>query len=139
MEDKGWLTSERVVQDDKPNKKVYSLADAGREELKNWLSTPEADINDAMSVRSAFLMRVFFAGEISDEQAISMLRAFREKCLESLSSFNSVHEIIMDKGAAADNVDRKKYWEITAQYGKNHYQASLQWVENAISMLEGEK
>ena len=30
MEDLGWLTSERVIQEDKPNKKVYSITAEGK-------------------------------------------------------------------------------------------------------------
>ncbi|WP_394701574.1 PadR family transcriptional regulator [uncultured Enterococcus sp.] len=41
MEEKGWLLSEEVVQTEKPNKRVYSLTEAGKQELQSWLSTPE--------------------------------------------------------------------------------------------------
>lgn len=40
MECHGWLTSERIIQNDKPNKRVYTITDSGKEELGNWLSMP---------------------------------------------------------------------------------------------------
>ena len=52
MERCGWLTSERIIQNERPNKRVYTITDSGKEELKNWLSLPETDIADAMHVRS---------------------------------------------------------------------------------------
>lgn len=136
MEKKGWLISERVVQEDKPNKKVYSLTETGEEELKKWLATPEADIENALSIRSAFLMRVFFAGETTEEEALVLLRAFREKCLESISANDSVYESIENYGKREVNEKRMKYWELTARFGEIHQKAALEWVEEAISRLE---
>ncbi len=40
MERKGWLTSERVIQSEKPNKRVYSITEEGRREFRDWLSEP---------------------------------------------------------------------------------------------------
>ena len=135
----GWLTSERVIQDDKPNKRIYSLTNAGREELKKWLSTPEADIREAMTVRSAFLMRVFFAGETSDGQVLSMLHAFRQKCAESALALNAVPETIVKYGAEVDSTKRAKYWELAALFGEIYYRAEMEWVEKAIATVEGKE
>jgi DNA-binding PadR family transcriptional regulator len=140
MEDNGWLTSERVIQNEKPNKKVYTITAVGRKELKNWFSSPEKDIGEAMRGRNAFLMRVFFAGETDDAQAISMLRAFREKCAEAISQLASVPGVITDYGALVDGGDvRTKYWKIVAMHGEVYYRAEIEWADKAISMLEGNK
>jgi DNA-binding PadR family transcriptional regulator len=139
MERNGWLTGKRVIQNERPNKRIYTITSAGEEELKSWLSSPEKDIGDAMRVRNAFLMRVFFAGEMSDEQAIAMLRAFHAKCAETVSRFGSVPSAIADYGALVDNAARTKYWKIVALYGEAHYCAEMKWVERAISILEEKK
>lgn len=137
MENKGWLTSERIIQNEKPNKRVYSLTAEGKEELKNWLSSPETDIREAMSIRSAFLMRVFFAGETNDEQALLLLHAFREKCIETISQFDTIPGAIVEYGAVVDSAERTKYWKIAALFGELYYRAEMEWVERAITFLEG--
>jgi DNA-binding PadR family transcriptional regulator len=138
MEGNGWLTSERVIQNEKPNKKVYTITAVGKNELKNWLASPEKSIGEAMCVRNAFLMRVFFAGETDDAQALSMLRAFREKCAEAISRFASIPESITGYGASVDGgAARTKYWKIAAMFGEVHYRAEMEWVDRALSMLEG--
>jgi DNA-binding PadR family transcriptional regulator len=137
MEHSGWLTGERVIQNDKPNKKVYAITADGKHELKNWLASPEKDIGEAMCVRNAFLMRVFFAGETDDAQALSMLRAFRAKCAETVSRFASVQGAITNYGAlVGDDAARIKYWGIVAMYGEAHYHMEMEWVDKVISMLE---
>jgi len=48
MEKSGWLVSERVMQSEKPNKRVYSITAKGKAEFIDWLSSPNFDIKNAM-------------------------------------------------------------------------------------------
>jgi hypothetical protein len=137
MERNGWLSSERVIQDEKPNKRIYSITSAGKNELDKWLDAPEADISEAMTVRSAFLMRVFFAGETDDEEALCMIRAFRAKTLEAAAKLGTVPDSITEYGKAVGNSSlRTKYWKLAALFGEIFYRAETEWAEKAISILE---
>jgi len=40
MEDDGWVHATPVVQHGRPDKKVYTVADAGRAELARWIAEP---------------------------------------------------------------------------------------------------
>ncbi len=40
MEGAGWLSSEAVAQEGRPDKKVYSVNEAGRAELARWIAAP---------------------------------------------------------------------------------------------------
>ncbi|MEM1486244.1 PadR family transcriptional regulator [Oscillospiraceae bacterium PP1C4] len=136
MERHGWLTSERIVQNEKPNKRVYTITGLGKEELGYWLSMPESDIVDAMRVKSAFLMRVFFAGETSTEQSLEMLRTYRQKCIEASKQMNAAYDAISEYATIVGNNKKSKYWEITALYGNAFFHAGLTWVDKAIAILE---
>lgn len=139
MERRGWLTSERIIQNEKPNKRLYTITDSGKEELGNWLLSSESDIADAMHLKSAFLMRVFFAGEMGTEQSLEMLRAYREKCLESIKGMSAAYDAISEYGAVVGDNRKSKYWEITALHGEAFYDAGLKWVNKAIAILEDMK
>lgn len=138
MERHGWLTSQRVIQSEKPNKRVYTITEGGKEELVKWLSSPESDIVDAMHVRSAFLMRVFFAGETSIQQSLEMLRRYRQKCLESSEGLRVAYDAISDYGAIVSDEKKSKYWEIVVLYGEAFFDAGLSWTDKAIAILEEE-
>ena len=58
MEQDGWLTSERIIQDEKPNKRVYSITEKGRVELLKWLSTPETDVKSTLTTKNALPPRM---------------------------------------------------------------------------------
>ncbi len=136
MEQQGWLTSQRVIQNEKPNKRVYTITDNGKDEFKNWLSKPESDISDAMSVKSGFLMRMFFAGETSIGEALNMLYAYREECSEQIRNMNAAHNAIAEYGAIVKDDQRIKYWKIAALYGDEFFQAGLSWTDKAIAVLK---
>jgi DNA-binding PadR family transcriptional regulator len=138
MENCGWLRSERVIQGDKPNKRLYSVTPEGKEALAEWLFEPEADVADAMTVRNAFLMRVFFAGETGDARALALLRSFRDKSIETAAELNSAFGAV-DAYSGAVNYDerRTKYWRLSVMYGESFCRAGLEWAEKAIAILEG--
>lgn len=137
MEGNGWLSSQRVIQSEKPNKRVYTITEDGKEELFKWLSLPETDISNAMSVKSAFLMRVFFAGEMSKEKSLEMLRTYREKCLESSKELGAAYGAISEYKGTVDDT-KSKYWEMSVLYGESFFGAGLNWADKAIAILEKE-
>lgn len=136
MEQNGWLTSQRIMQTEKPNKRVYTITDSGKSELMNWLLLPEPDIADAMRVKSAFLMRVFFAGETNVEQSLDMLRTYRDKCLESKKSLNAAHAASSEYGMTLGDEKKSKFWVLSILYGESFYNASIDWADKAIAILE---
>ena len=139
MERRGWLTSERVIQNDKPNKRVYSVTDSGKQEFHNWLSTPESDIDDALHVSSGFFMRVFFAGETTDHQSIELLRVYRDKCAEKSIGMDAAHGAISEYQNAMEDDVKARYWKLTAMYGEVFYRAGIEWADKAIAILEEER
>ncbi len=137
MERSGWLTSEWIIQSEKPNKRVYTITDKGKEELARWLSAPESDVADAaMRTKSAFLMRVFFAGETSVERALEMLRAYRKQCLEHSLGMNAAWDAIPSYEASVNDAGKTQYWKIAALYGDAYFRAGLEWADKAIALLE---
>ncbi|MDR2056554.1 MAG: PadR family transcriptional regulator [Desulfovibrio sp.] len=135
MERSGWLTATRVVQEGRPNKKLYALTDEGKQALTGWLSDAEGAIAEALCVRNAFLMRVFFAGELPPERAVSLLRAFREQCGQALEKLGDTSRAIAEYSALVSAESRNKYWRIVAMFGESFYRAELEWADRALSLL----
>ncbi|WP_067828633.1 PadR family transcriptional regulator [Nocardia inohanensis] len=40
MDEQGWVVAEAIAQEGRPDKKVYTVSDAGREELIRWIAEP---------------------------------------------------------------------------------------------------
>ena len=57
LEKEGWVKKSIVEQEDKPNRKEYSITKSGRAELRRWLTTPLPPA----PVREAWLIQFFFS------------------------------------------------------------------------------
>ena len=68
LEKDGWVEKEIVVQENRPNRKVYSITDMGQQELYRWLVTPITQHDH----RNAALIQVFFAGQLSNEEILEI-------------------------------------------------------------------
>jgi DNA-binding PadR family transcriptional regulator len=137
MENMGWLTSERVFQEEKPNKRVYSITPLGKAELLKWLSSP--DIGSEGGVKSAFLMRIFFAGDVGKGQTLKMLREYREQCAALSLGIDEAQNAIAEDEALGTNPKHIKYWKLTALHGEIYYRAGMEWADKAIALLEDEE
>lgn len=133
MEKLGWLTSEIVFQKDKPNKKKYSITDAGKLELQSWLA--ENSWDKETQVRSPFLMKLFFSGERSTDENIAMLKNYKIKCMEAMTSLDETDSII-DHYLSVSTNQRALYWKLVADFGKSYMKMCLDWAEHTIKILE---
>jgi len=135
MEQKGWLTSERIVQDEKPNKRVYTITEKGKTELMDWMTTPEADVNKALTGKSAFLFRVLLAGSLNKEQSLALLRSFRAVCLARKTEQKDIRSAISEDETKYDH-GQLLFFELAALHGEMMNKTRLEWVEKAIDIVE---
>ena len=135
MEQHGWLVSERVIQEDRPNKRVYSITDKGKAEFLRWLSSPGADIKNATRVKSVFFMRLFFAGETTPEQALDLLYVYREQCLTGMTEMDEAYKLSLQTETLYDP-EEAVYWKLIMMHGEMMRRARLEWVEKAIKILK---
>jgi DNA-binding PadR family transcriptional regulator len=81
-----YVTMEVVVQDNRPNRKVYTMTKAGREELRRWLQQPPP----VQAPRSAGLIQVFFAGQLSDAEILQKFEMVAEYCRQALEVYQTI-------------------------------------------------
>jgi DNA-binding PadR family transcriptional regulator len=136
MEKKGWLTSEYEMQTDKPNKKRYTITKSGRQELKNWLN--HGRLEDAMTIRSAFMMEIFFSGERSTRENLEQLKTFADLCEKSLVRMDEADASVSNYEKVTKESDRVLYWMLTASFGRRYFEMCLRWAKDAIQILEEE-
>ena len=140
MEDLGWLTSERVIQEEKPNKKVYSITSQGKEELLKWLLLPDTGLDG--EIKSPLLMRIFFAGEAGEQgrvQAIKLLRELKQWCMSYRANIENVLKEIVEDEAGGAYSNHVKYWKIVALSGEMSLNYHIDWADKAIAILEEEE
>jgi DNA-binding PadR family transcriptional regulator len=139
MEKSGWLASERVVQEDKPNKKVYTITSEGKEELLRWLET--TDITNESAAKNPLLMKIFFAGEMGEQGLEQMLKLLEECKLQGMAfieTMNNIVKMLDEDEKEGKYTNHIKYWRIVALSGQISAKRQIEWVEQSIAILQEE-
>jgi len=128
----GFVEMEKVPQEDRPDRKVYSITEAGRAELMKWLSGPPP-LGDA---RNAALIQVFFAGQLSDEEILAKFEGFAAILRAILAQYNQIPAQIVPYQQEISSQREHFFWMLTLDNGIRSMQASLEWAENVIEQLK---
>lgn len=118
------IATEVIVQDGKPNRKVHTLTDSGRQELSDWLDSPL----ERQRVKLPFLARLFFIAEHGDDAAQRLLTEAIEQTSAELADFEDIE---VDPSQDLAGFLRAA----TLDYGKTMANAELQWLKQLRNSL----
>lgn len=131
LEAEGLVQSEVIPQEGKPNRKQYNITQAGRAELRRWVSTPLP----VEAKREAWLIQVFFAHQLDNQEIVNLFENRIERLRRSLAECQEVEEHI-DRNS--DHGKRKRLqslWQLTLDYGIHYYENEINWLEKALPIV----
>jgi DNA-binding PadR family transcriptional regulator len=129
----GLVTFELVTQTSKPNKKVYTITDAGREALCAWMNTPK----DRRAVKDPLLMRAWIVGIVDPELAISQFQDALAEYEQRCEALRQVEMAARSDGAYETTPDNE--WlgaALALRCGTMSAEAYRDWLIWAIEQLE---
>ncbi len=133
LEKKGYICGKTVIQSERPNKKIFSITDAGKKVFMDWLT--EGAGEDDTHFKSAFLMKVFFGGNMTPIQSADMLREFKRNCEAYLKKMEFIPKSIENYGSNK-NVCQTIYWQFTADFGYSFIKTCIEWAGCCIEKIE---
>lgn len=119
----GLVDFEEILQDGKPDRKVYSITEKGREELMRGLD----NTNPSHKVRSEFLATIWFANLLTDEQVNTI---FDNKLAEIDKTCALINEFM-----AVDSSHATNGAEFVAGFGQHMLRSIKQYIEENRDML----
>ena len=129
--EQGWAEVEIIEQNDRPDRKVYHITPAGREELRRWLAGP-VPIQDN---HSAPLIQVFFAGQLSDEQILEKFETAAATLRVIIEHYQQIPPIIQQYTQEIATPRDAFCWNLTLELGMKSMQAELEWAESIIQRI----
>ena len=129
LEHAGLVESELVVQQHRPNRKLYRLTPQGQAELEEWLkeSAPERFTKDE------FLAKLFFCGQTSDEIALQHLIEHRQALETQLAHMEWVLQTYTQRPARRPHL--LEYQLLVREYKAETLRADLSVTQGAIARL----
>jgi len=131
LESEGMVESQVIQQEGKPNRKQYEITDAGKTELRRWVSTPLP----VEVPRAAWLIQVFFAHNLTNEEIANLFEK-RIECLRIYLSQCELAQKTVDENYKKVGVKRlQNLWQLTLDYGVDHYQNEITWLEKTLPVV----
>jgi len=121
-----------ITQDSKPSRKVYHLTAAGKIELFRWLNEPQPSVE----VRLAWLIQIFFAGRLSDDQVIKLLEHQLNLLQQRLKGYSAIPEENRER-MSEDDPREKFFWMLTVDYGVAQSISQVKWIQAVIETIKG--
>lgn len=128
LESEGLARCRVEPRDGRPDRKVYSISDAGRRELDAWLASP---VDDQPS-RNELLLKLFFARRAGTEEAVGLVETFRELQSRLFERYEAIESEL--RGGHSGDADLP-YWLITVRYGRHVSRALLDWCDETLGTL----
>jgi PadR family transcriptional regulator, regulatory protein AphA len=132
LTERGLVEIERVRQEDRPDRKVYHITDAGCQELLQWLVA----MPPMGGARSAPLVQVFFLGQLTDEEALSKFENYAEIMRMMLAQYEQVPPKVDEIQKHVGSERERFFWNLTLENGIRNMQANLEWAESVIERIK---
>jgi len=130
LRERGWASREVVRQEDRPDKKLHTITEEGREAFHRWMEEHPM----GPPLRNAFLVQLFFAGLVSDDEAIRILEAKRRRILDALASYPELYR--MGEPYEHDEPERVDFFHwLTLDSAIWLDYAHIEWVDTAIDRI----
>lgn len=128
LEQEGLVTVERRAGDGKPDRKVYTVTDAGREVLRDWLEAP----TEAAPPRNELLLKLFLGRQAPPEVSRAHLERFYAEQGELIATYEGIERWLETEQAGDPNLP---YWLLTLSYGRFQAEALRRWSEHSLEVL----
>ncbi len=137
LEKKKYVTSEQIIQRDKPNKRVFTITDIGKDELTRWLD--EHSINDSMKIRDEMAMRVFFGSKGDLSKLKDELLEYKKAKEMFLIHLEKAEKELNEYEQSSGKEGEKIYWLMSIKRGYISAKGHIQWAEECLELLKERK
>jgi PadR family transcriptional regulator, regulatory protein AphA len=131
--EQGNVSVHEEIQHNHPNRKVYTLTNAGREELRHWLTSPQS----LPALRDPLLIQLFFSAQLSNAEIIELLKHQHAEHSKLLAYYQQKNAFPLDtQPGTPDGISREELLQrLVLEYSLRREQTYLQWLELAIEQV----
>jgi len=129
LEFQGWVSSETIPQEGRPDKKLYQVTELGKNQLIKWLKTP----CEPTHTKDELLLK-FRAGYLVPSQAIlEELERHRKAHQQKLSVYQNLEQLYTQNSQELSQEAKFRY--LTVRRGIHYETAWLTWYDEVIRVI----
>ncbi len=135
LEESGMVSSHIEAGDGRPDRRVYTITDAGQEDLQSWLSIPltEMDIK-----KDTLLLKLFFGLPTGKEAILTQLRLQRDLHGRQMAQYqqDTPNEIVEMLTQRPDLARDALMWNAARRFGELYEDMYVRWLDETIDMVQ---
>jgi DNA-binding PadR family transcriptional regulator len=133
LEAKAWIHSQTIEQEDRPNKKLFSLTPLGRQKMAEWMAQPSKH-----SKHKEEILVKLFAGSLIEPQLLGAeLVRSQASHRQQLETYRNIEQSYFPDPTTLSFADKCQY--LTLRQGIRHEMNWVEWCNEALSLLELEQ
>ena len=129
LEQQNWISAEAIAQEGRPDKKIFSVSDAGLVYLKTWL----LQSSEVAILKDEFLLKIY-AGYLIPEDAIAQkIKHHRQLHQQQLETYQAIEHNFFSSPQDCPKESRFAY--LTLRRGINFEQGWIDWCDETFKLL----
>lgn len=129
LEEQGLLHSQAVQQESRPDKKIYSATEAGKQYLSEWIAQP----SQVSPLKDDLLVKLFVGYLVPQHTILAELEQHRQQHLEQLSVYRAIEQ--QDFHHPDTLPLEQQFHYMTLRNGIRYEIEWLGWCDEAIQFL----
>jgi PadR family transcriptional regulator, regulatory protein AphA len=127
--EQGWISCSVEIQSDRPNRKVYSVTEAGKAEFMRWLQCHQP----LPTFREPLLVQLYFAAQLPNAAAIKLLEQHLAARKNKLAECDQIQlPNLGDRHANREQIMQRLVLDLVIQ----REQTYIHWLKKAIDFIE---
>jgi len=126
--EQGWITCRVEIQYNRPNRKVYSVTEAGKAELISWLQCHQP----LPTEREPLLVQLFFAAQLPNDAVVQLLEQQLAARCEKLAKCELLKLPALNEcSASREQIMQRLVLELVLEKEQTY----INWLKTAISIV----
>ncbi len=130
LEAQGWLESETIRQEGRPDKKLYTATNVGQQALQRWIAQP----GEASPIKDELLVKLFAGYLVPDPTLIAELERHQAVHQARLTTYYQIEQQHFAQPETLSRPERLRH--LTLQAGIHYEKDWLAWCAEAIATLK---
>jgi PadR family transcriptional regulator AphA len=131
--EQGNISVREEIQHSRPNRKVYTVTEAGQKALRHWLTSPQS----LPALRDPLLIQLFFAAPLSNTEIIELLEEQHTQHSKLLAYYQQKIPFPLDAPVGTGGkVSREQMLQRQVlEHSLRREQTCLEWLQQAIETV----
>ena len=128
LEKEELVTHDRLAQDRRPDRKIFSITPEGRKELDNWLSTP---VNKVRALRDEFFIKLVFMDKKNPRPVLELIEKQKLLYLKHMNRLTQRKVALKKRSRDLDGLTT----DLLMDAGLFHAEADIKWLSLCESKI----